>query len=653
MNANSVRCIVCQIGIFLGFLIFTFVFFHRYAVGDGWTFLWGGDNSVQYYAWMHKLVVAWRRMTPPLWDFRSYSGISFVGELQTGVFYPLNILFAWFVGTPTQQALDCFLIFHFAIAAYGMWAFLRRNLLPATSSLAGALVFAFTGPMIARVSAQANIFVGLVYLPYVLLFYQIAWEKITAPWQTPAAYLSGIFLGSMLLAGHPQPAIHGTILLAVYAVYLWSQKKELSSFERTEKAALLLCFVAMAALAVAAIQYLPSREYFSHAYRWVGLNKPVNGLQTVPYAAYELAILQWKNFASIWNAGLAGFDGATLFLTLIGTSLALVGIFSGNSLVRFALPVALGALLVALGNNTIIGRLSYYLPLINKVREPARILILYQFAMALLAALGVKLVLRRMNWRWLRRIVAILLVCGIAIEAYAALKYVGQPSLSPQSANVYYKPDPITDYLQGLNQSERGLYRVVLRPNEVLPPNLGDVFSVSTLLGHRSSIPETYFDFLSRNWSLDSRNYDILGIKYVVSDQQLPQFPLLLAGQGFYLYERPKALSIFQIEDKNGVRIAAPVLYDHWRENSVELVLDSTIGGELIFMQPVYPGWQAEVNGQSVPISKNDIFMSIHIPIGRSDVIFRYAPWWFPFGLLLWVVVFAGLIISSWNGNHG
>jgi hypothetical protein len=39
-----------------------------------------------------------------------------------------------------------------------------------------------------------------------------------------------------------------------------------------------------------------------------------------------------------------------------------------------------------------------------------------------------------------------------------------------------------------------------------------------------------------------------------------------------------------------------------------------------------FPGWTAEVNGQSVPVSKADIFQAIALPAGQSTIRFDYAP---------------------------
>jgi hypothetical protein len=70
----------------------------------------------------------------------------------------------------------------------------------------------------------------------------------------------------------------------------------------------------------------------------------------------------------------------------------------------------MGALLVALGDNSITGRLSYHVPVINMVREPERILCLYQFAMSVMAGAGLDWVLNLRTRLWLKMTVAIVLL---------------------------------------------------------------------------------------------------------------------------------------------------------------------------------------------------------------------------------------------------
>lgn len=76
-------------------LIFLFL-----AIGAFWRIIFRGeeytfytyDNCVQVYAWYHYLINCFREGVFPLWDAHQYGGHTFIGEMQSGAFYPLNIL---------------------------------------------------------------------------------------------------------------------------------------------------------------------------------------------------------------------------------------------------------------------------------------------------------------------------------------------------------------------------------------------------------------------------------------------------------------------------------------------------------------------------------------------------------------------------------
>ena len=75
------------------------------------------------------------------------------------------------------------------------------------------------------------------------------------------------------------------------------------------------------------------------------------------------------------------------------------------------------------------------------------------------------------------------------------------------------------------------MYRVLARPKELIPPNCGDIFHLNTVLGYRSSMLISYFDLLSRDWSLSSQALDQIGARYVVTDKSsegLTLFRLLI-----------------------------------------------------------------------------------------------------------------------------
>jgi uncharacterized membrane protein YfhO len=47
----------------------------------------------------------------------------------------------------------------------------------------------------------------------------------------------------------------------------------------------------------------------------------------------------------------------------------------------------------------------------------------------------------------------------------------------------------------------------------------------------------------------------------------------------------------------------------------------------VVVMDPWYPGWRAEVDGQRAPLLRADYaFMAVPVPAGRHEVVLRYRP---------------------------
>ncbi|MEJ2422567.1 MAG: YfhO family protein, partial [Acidobacteriota bacterium] len=68
--------------------------------------------------------------------------------------------------------------------------------------------------------------------------------------------------------------------------------------------------------------------------------------------------------------------------------------------------------------------------------------------------------------------------------------------------------------------------------------------------------------------------------------------------------------------------------------------------GWLVIRQLFWPGWEARIDGRSVPLYAGDgLFQCIRVPAGRHHVELRYAPWSFKLGVLavfislLWILI--------------
>jgi len=636
---NLARRVTSEAAMAILCLVLTFIYFHSAIFPRTKTFVGNYDNTYQYYPWMHKLASDWRALAPPLWDFSVDAGFPFPGEIQTAAFYPINILYVWLTGIPTPAKLDLLILFHFAAAMWGMTLFLRQRGVERWASLFGGAVFCWVGPVATRAQGQANIFAGLIYLPWILYFFERGLRAKKA-WCNSWTGLAGLTLAFSLLAGHPQPFIHNGLMLGFFAVFLLFEKRQpdLRWTINLQRAAGALLALAMIALLFAWVQLASSHEYFARAYRWVGLASPVKGLQTtLPPEVYNDSSLAFSGLSSVFTAR-AGADGGTLYITITALIFAFLGLGVYGNWRWFALAVTGFTVVVALAGKTPLGWLAYRLPVVSMVREPVRILYLYQFSFAALAASGLQIALSRIPRRDGRFAIFVIVVCVFAFEARQNGFPLRASTGNPETADQAYRKTPLISFLEERNLADPGMYRVLARPKDLLPPNGGDVFGFSTVLGHRSSMLISYCDLLSRDWSFSSQALDQIGARYVVTDKPTAGLTLLPSFNGLSLYERPRARAIFHWSGSLDQVALYTIRSVRWQKNGVELEVTTNQPAKLTFAESHYPGWHVRINGISTAIHPGNTFMSVTVPAGVSTVQWSYRPWWLVPGMVCWLL---------------
>src|ERR1700730_1020255 len=90
--------IINVLGVFLLLLIATFILLSPILFKEA-SFCINPDNRHQAYPFFQKLATSLHRGYLPVWDANTYSGKNFSGEFQTGIFYPLNILWCLLFGS--------------------------------------------------------------------------------------------------------------------------------------------------------------------------------------------------------------------------------------------------------------------------------------------------------------------------------------------------------------------------------------------------------------------------------------------------------------------------------------------------------------------------------------------------------------------------
>ncbi len=86
------------------------------------------------------------------------------------------------------------------------------------------------------------------------------------------------------------------------------------------------------------------------------------------------------------------------------------------------------------------------------------------------------------------------------------------------------------------------------------------------------------------------------------------------------------------VELRAGARASAPVAADgtitiaHQTPAGADIRVDSATGGTLVLGQSYAPGWQAKIDGHTVPASSLDTMGAWAVPAGTTDVAVGYAP---------------------------
>jgi hypothetical protein len=551
------------------------------------------DNSFQTYAWYS---FAARHGT--IWDPYQFGGHSFVGELQTALFYPLNQLLFLVSGAGiTGRALTAFLIAHMVMAAVFTYAFLRVLGIARPGALTGGLAFALGGYMVHRLPSQANIFVAATWVPLVFCLFHLALTR--ALW---IALPAGAALGLSLLGGHFQPAAHAIIGIAAYGAWFAAFAPDRRRVAARAAAAFGLTLAIGGSLA--AVQLLPSLEYQENALRFVGGERPVPADEKLPYSVVGHShLVEPGDVEAFISPSLAAVDDGHPYIGILTLLLAAVGLLRAPR--RWAVfwgLLALLSLLYAMGHHTPVHRAGYELiPLLDRIREPARALFLTHLALAVLAGYGAAALVgaaraarapavakaalatagaagfavafvaavdgdplggpgegRRLALAlalagaaivaagllgWLRPVaVGALCAAGLGVDlAPAGQAILGETANYDGSTNFephqYYRPAGAVDFLRSRPEPFR-----VTNPQRLIPKNAGDVHGIEMLEGHGATITSEFNEIATRGGAPPSRLQDLLNVRYAVTGGPVEGWPEVFASGAARVYENPSAM---------------------------------------------------------------------------------------------------------------
>jgi hypothetical protein len=353
----------------------------------------------------------------PLWDPYVRNGMPFLANPQTGVFYPPSLLLVVFGLDP---GLTLFLLLHVAASGAGFYLLLRAAGFGSPAASVGGVAFAMSGYVASLVNVLNNL-QTVAWVPWLLAFALLAARRgARRSW-------FGLVLVTALamLGGELQLAALGlgvAFLLVLVAGPDRSREGPRQSWAPARWATRLhptipLMLAATAALALAAVQLLPTAELLRESVRSAGLPFELAAEGSLdPASLFSLAFPRPALPGSAASGPVVTGEMPWLLSAYMGAGvvcLALVGSFGPRR--RWTLfwwsSAAVGVLL-ALGSHTPAFRSAFELvPGFQSVRYPEKFLLLSALALPALAAAGVESALaRRVPLRALLAALAIVLV---------------------------------------------------------------------------------------------------------------------------------------------------------------------------------------------------------------------------------------------------
>lgn len=214
------------------------------------------DIISQIYIWKSLAIDSLGSLRFPLWDSSILSGTPLLASYQSGVFYPLNIFYAFL---SQKLAFSYLIISQPLLSLIFTFAYLKELKLSKPASLFGAVVFSFSG--FATVWSQwGTIIHAGLYLPLVLLLI----EKYLSRPKPLLLGLISLSLAFSVFAGHFQITLYLAFFSLVYTLFrtLTMENKK----RRTKTISFLFLSFALAIL-IAAVQLVPTIELSLNSFR--------------------------------------------------------------------------------------------------------------------------------------------------------------------------------------------------------------------------------------------------------------------------------------------------------------------------------------------------------------------------------------------------
>ncbi|HEX5414081.1 MAG TPA: hypothetical protein VFZ25_00345, partial [Chloroflexota bacterium] len=386
----------------LGLLVATLAFFWQMLRPVGHWYIVAGDFSNQFFPFRAFAAAEWWSGRIPLWDPDMLAGHPFLADIQTAVFYPpalLNALVFGRRGFPFV-ALEGEVVLHTFLAAAFTYLLARKVSGSQLGAIVAAIAFGFGGFITSYPAQQLAVLETAVWLPLLVLCLELAFEDgVRLRWVAAA----GLVFGVAILAGHPQTDLF--IAYAAGGYLLWRlgwRRARLRDWLGS-----VFLFPACA-FGLAAIQIFPTLAF---------LRTSIRSQMDFAEAAHGYLLTSLPEiFVPLWHGEKALSVGVVaLFLALVGAWAA-----RREPVFYWVIPGLLAIPLSTGGATPLFWFLYHFVPGWDLFRDQERVIYVFSFAAALLAARGVAWVEKatdpvslKLFLRWLRAAWLLAAIAGV------------------------------------------------------------------------------------------------------------------------------------------------------------------------------------------------------------------------------------------------
>ncbi len=328
----------------------------------------------------------------PLWNPFTYGGAPYLGQFQSALLYPPNLLF---LTLPIGQALNWSIALHVFLLGLGVYAWLIGKRISRPASFLAAVAMMCGGPFFLHIYAgHLSNLCTMAWVPFLFLCIDSWLEKRHSKW----ILLASLIVALQITAGHPQYVYYTAILAVPYAFV-----QGVGLPRPLVAAGGFLCIYFLAAL-LSAAQLWPDIRAAAETSRTSGTDYAFASTFSFPPENLLTLISPWF-FGDIRSQSYWGRCYLWEIEAYMGVGILLLAIFGATKLRRTWRPlILLGlALLLALGRHTPLYDVMFHImPLYNSFRGTSKFLFFAALFVALLAAQGFDRLLQgekpRLSW---------------------------------------------------------------------------------------------------------------------------------------------------------------------------------------------------------------------------------------------------------------